>query len=78
MTKKEAERKGWRPLAGFFEEGAADDAVIFAAIKNHLNATGARCLKVDEGYGLYGLWRHGEEMETIKQTQIRIQKLKIR
>lgn len=78
MTMVEAQRKGYRVLAGPFAKDDAAEQALLARMRDYLRATGGRSQVVTDFGGTPYLYRPVAEMETIKQTERRLKMAKLR
>lgn len=73
MTNREAEKKGWRILAGYFFEESPEEMAIADGIVSFIKETGGRAAIVTHGY-MCAVYRPELEMESIEQTERRIER----
>jgi hypothetical protein len=80
MTPTEAKGKGFRVLAGPFDADSPQDEDLRWVISAFIEKSGGRILVVETQSKptVRYLYRHGLEMETIKQTERRLKMAKLR
>ena len=75
-----AKKKGFRVLAGPFDSEIPEESRLSHRIRDFIESTGGRVISADSAFpaGSFYLYRPGLEMETMKQTERRLDSAKLR